>query len=82
MEPATTTKGMEPSGRQETESGETPQGAVVVGESGFTDVQLAAIGRVVQELLEKALSIGASQRLAVGVDRHRSTATERVVRHD
>ena len=40
------------------ESGETPQGAVAAGGSGFTDAQLAAIGGIIQELLEKALSKG------------------------
>ena len=54
---ATTVK-MEPSksARQEAGSGGTPQGGAAAGGSGFTDAQLAAIGGLVEGLLEKALS--------------------------
>ena len=49
---------MESSGQLGAEKGETSKGVVATGETAFTDGQLAAIGAVVQGLLEKVYSKG------------------------
>ena len=50
--------GMESSGQLGAKKGETSKGAVATGETAYTDGQLAAIGAVVQGLLEKTYSKG------------------------